>query len=71
MMKRTTTLLFSGLILLILAVGLIVYVVSTRKSISSFEECAAAEYPIQESFPERCITPDGKVFTKMIYYDGN
>ena len=34
--------------------------------ISSFEECAAAGYPIMESYPEQCATRDGKHFTREI-----
>lgn len=34
--------------------------------INSFEECAGAGYPIMESFPERCKTPDGRTFTRKI-----
>lgn len=45
--------------------------------INSFEECADAGYPIMESYsssaegsgrtkPEKCRTPDGRVFTKKI-----
>lgn len=34
--------------------------------ITSFEECAAAGYPIMESFPEQCRTPDGKTFVRII-----
>lgn len=34
-------------------------------SINSFEDCAAL-YPVQESYPERCLTPDGKSFTRDI-----
>lgn len=33
-------------------------------SINSFEECAE-HYPIMESYPEQCATPDGKHFTKQ------
>lgn len=32
------------------------------ESISSFEECRDAGYPIMESYPEQCATPDGRVF---------
>lgn len=32
---------------------------------SSFEECAAL-YPVMESYPEQCITPDGTTFTRYI-----
>lgn len=33
-------------------------------SINSFEECAAAGFPVMESFPEVCRTPDGRNFAK-------
>lgn len=33
-------------------------------SILSFEQCADAGYPVQESYPRRCITPDGRSFTE-------
>lgn len=31
--------------------------------IMSFDECVAAGYPVMESFPPRCATPDGRSFT--------
>ncbi len=31
--------------------------------ITSYEECANAGYPIMESYPPRCATPDGRSFT--------
>ena len=34
--------------------------------IDNFEECAAAGYPIAESYPEQCFTPDGRSFTRVI-----
>ncbi|MEK7606502.1 MAG: Gmad2 immunoglobulin-like domain-containing protein [Patescibacteria group bacterium] len=33
--------------------------------ITTFEECAA-KYPVMESYPEQCRTPDGKHFTRDI-----
>lgn len=33
------------------------------QNISSFEECVAAGYPVMESYPEQCKTPDGRTFT--------
>jgi len=36
------------------------------EEINSFEDCAVAGYPIMESYPERCATPDGKSFTRDI-----
>jgi len=48
----------------IIAGYLIVHFQMKKTSVTSFEQCAAAGYPIQESFPEVCLTPDGKSFTK-------
>lgn len=31
-------------------------------AISTFNECARAGYPIMESYPEQCATPDGRTF---------
>ncbi|HEX9503252.1 MAG TPA: hypothetical protein VF974_02925 [Patescibacteria group bacterium] len=33
-------------------------------SINSFAKCAAAGYPIMQSYPEQCKTPDGLTFVK-------
>lgn len=38
------------------------------KSINSFEECAR-HYPVMESYPEQCNTPDGKHFTRELSSD--
>lgn len=37
-----------------------------HKEITSFEECVAAGYPVMESYPERCMTEEGKSFTRQI-----
>ncbi|MCI0597503.1 hypothetical protein L0Y34_00280 [Candidatus Parcubacteria bacterium] len=37
-----------------------------QANISSFAECAAAGYPIMESYPEQCLTPDGKHFVRDV-----
>ncbi|MGC9310308.1 MAG: hypothetical protein ACP5E4_01135 [Candidatus Aenigmatarchaeota archaeon] len=34
--------------------------------ISSFEECVEAGYPVMESYPRRCMTPDGRSFTESL-----
>jgi hypothetical protein len=39
---------------------------SRDASIDSFDECARAGYPIAESYPEQCRTPDGRVFTRPL-----
>ncbi len=35
------------------------------EDIATFEECAAAGYPIMESYPERCSVPGGATFTRV------
>ncbi len=55
------------LFLVVMGVGLIVWLAWIRpmqqgSSVKSFDECAAAGYPIQESYPEVCATDDGKRF---------
>src|SRR3989344_4620306 len=37
--------------------------------INSFEECVAAGYPVMESYPEQCRTPDGMLFIRNIVLD--
>jgi hypothetical protein len=55
------------LALTVFVVALMVWLVWIRpvqraSQISSFEQCASAGYPIQESYPEVCLTKDGKRF---------
>lgn len=63
---KTTTLL-GILVVLVIVAGLLLALSETAKqqrilSITTFEECASAGYPIMESYPEQCRTPDGRVF---------
>ncbi|MDH5532900.1 MAG: hypothetical protein OEX81_00535 [Candidatus Pacebacteria bacterium] len=56
---------------LIIIIGILSYSLFKTKSasiadINSFEECAAAGYPILEIYPEQCNTPDGKNFVNNI-----
>lgn len=37
---------------------------SQTNQITSYEQCVAAGYQVQEIMPERCITPNGQSFTK-------
>ncbi len=34
--------------------------------INSFQECVDAGYPVMESYPRQCATPDGRTFTEII-----
>lgn len=38
----------------------------TPIEINSFEECAAAGYPVMESYPERCTAPGLPTFTRTL-----
>ncbi|HCS78848.1 TPA: hypothetical protein DIV55_03825 [Patescibacteria group bacterium] len=38
----------------------------TGTNISSFAACAAAGYPVAESYPRQCRTPDGRNFVEDV-----
>ncbi len=52
----------------VIALGFLYY--SKRESdysaITNFSECKQAGYPIMESYPEKCQTPDGRQFTNEV-----
>ncbi|MCE9644082.1 hypothetical protein K8Q93_02500 [Candidatus Parcubacteria bacterium] len=63
---NTQTISLGVIVLLALGiVGYFVYKDGATKEITTFEECAAAGYPIMESYPEQCRTPDGKTFARF------
>lgn len=39
---------------------------SPPQAITNFEECAQASYPVGESYPRQCWTPDGRHFVEEI-----
>jgi len=39
---------------------------SAFSGIRNFEQCAAAGYPVMESYPEQCRTPDGRLFVRVV-----
>jgi len=64
---------------IILIVGLVIIVVAGAffswnyikskqviSAINNFNECAAAGFPVAESFPRQCRTPDGRAFIEDI-----
>lgn len=66
MMSRNTKLV--AVFAVILIVGIAIWQLKSRENpqnITSFDECAAAGYPVMESYPEQCKTPDGRTFTKQ------
>ncbi|OQA93094.1 MAG: hypothetical protein BWY24_00735 [Microgenomates group bacterium ADurb.Bin219] len=68
MMRRNRQLI--AVFLAMLVVGVLIWYFKGKsnnlQAINSFEECAAAGYPVIESYPERCNTPDGRSFTRQI-----
>lgn len=62
----TTTLIGFAVVLAMIASLLLAFSQNTRQqlllSITNFDECVAEGFPIMESYPERCATPDGRTF---------
>jgi len=58
--------------LIIIVLGAVVYFTIFKPGevptpdINSFEECVSAGYPVLESYPRQCKTPDGRTFTEDI-----
>lgn len=64
----------------IVIIGLIAIIIGTRdqwlsgqktniirtNKISSFKECANLGYPIQKTYPRRCVSPQGQIFIEEI-----
>lgn len=58
-----------AMLAVLLVIGVIVWQYqnsSKVQNISNFDECAKAGYPIMESYPEQCRTPDGRTFTRQV-----
>lgn len=75
-MKKSKYLLLSlGIVVVLVSVILITVagaIVSNNQNlaINSFADCEAAGLPIQESYPRRCTTTDGRSFTETITTTG-
>ena len=56
-----------AVVLTLIAVALMQFVPASRASaITDFEGCAAAGYPVMESYPRQCAVPGGDVFVENI-----
>lgn len=70
-MKKTLPIIF--IVLLIVTFGAVWKFSKKELSqpvITNFEECAKASYPILETYPEQCRTPDGRSFTRSVNSSG-
>jgi hypothetical protein len=69
-MSKTTVWVIVGLLIVFLA-GFFVYyqrenVAKEVGFITSFEDCVSAGYPVMESYPRQCTTPEGNVYTEEL-----
>lgn len=65
-MNKNTLLIVALLILLGGGVALSMKGQNQNSTIDSFDECVEAGYPVMESYPAKCATPDGQTFTQII-----
>jgi len=68
MSKKTIFIIFV-IVLIVAALGLwfiMKKAVAPAPKITNFEECAAAGYPVIESYPRQCRTPNGKTFAEKV-----
>lgn len=70
--KQTRTVTLIGIVVVLaLIVGLLLALSNIAKTqrmylIANFQECKDAGYPIMESYPEQCATPDGRTFVNDV-----
>lgn len=54
----------------LLVIGIVFLIISNNASdvstINSFDKCAEAGYPVLESYPRQCKTPDGRTFVEEV-----
>lgn len=66
MNKNTTYTVLAIVILLILGLLFIGIYKNRAVAITTYNECVLAGFPILETYPEQCKTPDGKTFVRLI-----
>lgn len=61
-----------GAVIIVLLAGLYIWLPKTTPpspspaAVTTFDQCVAAGNPVQESYPPRCSTSDGKTFTQDV-----
>lgn len=58
--------LVSGAVIVAAALYFAFHKTAVAPAITSFETCATAGYPIMESYPRQCRTPDGRTYAEEI-----
>lgn len=68
----TKKFLISLSIVVVLTAGVyLLFASDEQMAVSSFEDCVEAGYPVMESHPRQCNTPDGQHFVEEIEDIGN
>jgi hypothetical protein len=67
-MKKSIVLTITATVVIVAAaiIAIVLVLRNPEGDIQSFEDCVAKGYPVQETFPERCVTPSGKTFVKQV-----
>jgi hypothetical protein len=55
--------LIAGAIMVVVLIAIIVGLRSRPAEVDGYGDCRNAGYPVEESYPEVCRTPDGRRFT--------
>lgn len=63
-MKKNLFLTLLAVVLAIIAIG--IFFGNKTISIANFDECVSAGYPVMESYPRRCMVPEGDSWTEDI-----
>lgn len=66
--NKKVKIIIGAIAIALIAIGLLLSLQKKKElaEMDSFEDCAAAGYPILLSYPEQCNTPDGKHFTRAL-----
>ncbi len=66
---RSDVRIYSGIFLVLLAAAAVIIFFKSKNpplpKISNFQECAAAGYPVMQSYPRQCGAPGGRMFIEQ------
>lgn len=65
-MKQRNKWILIGIVAVVIGLGMWWYTSSKSNSINSFQACVDAGYPVRDSYPQQCATPDGRNFTQPV-----
>lgn len=68
-MHKAKVMLIIGGIIIVILIGILIFAESPKKKLSQifdFVSCAKAGYPVMQTYPQICKTPDGRTFTQVL-----